>query len=683
MASFWSRAVGPVTSLRGRLASVALLSAAPLFILLLGGALVDRRQTLAAAHNQVLELARLGAQQQDELILGAANLVRTVGRIPDVRAMAAGSCHEILHQIDDDQPTINGLSVARPDGVIVCNSRSEAPDWSVADRPYFQTAMQPGSPPYVVSEMLISRATGKPMVAIAAPFAEADGPVQGVIIAAVGLEWFGRLSQHGLGAPKQIVEVWDTRDGMLIARSPPDPAIQGHRNPRHPVLAAYRVARGEGTIEALDEDRITRVFGFAPLIGGQSGLVLAVGLEKTAVLIQADTALRRRVVFALAAMLGAVLIAMAFARWSLLRPIEALAVAVGRLGGGDLSTRARVSTGGARELRTLCAAFDAMVDRLIDRDNRLAGMQARLAESEAHHRMLAEVASDMITRLGPDFRRTYVSPACRELLGREPEELVGESPSGIVHPDDWPLLEATLNRPLQRGERAACGTYRALRKDGQTVWLESRGRPLPGGDGFVVVTRDVSERVELEEQLREANQQLEAIAMRDGLTGLANRRGFDAAFASELRRAQRIGAPLALAVVDVDYFKRFNDTYGHQAGDVCLQAIAKAVEGALRRPADLAARWGGEEFVALLPNTIAAGGQLMAERIRAAVDALDLPHTGGIGGRITVSVGVAAFETVSAADGPALLAAADAALYAAKAAGRAMVRLAPQIDAFT
>ncbi len=131
-----------------------------------------------------------------------------------------------------------------------------------------------------------------------------------------------------------------------------------------------------------------------------------------------------------------------------------------------------------------------------------------------------------------------------------------------------------------------------------------------------MVTRDVSERVELEERLREANQRLEALAMQDGLAGLANRRRFDAVLASELRRAQRIGAPLALAIV--------------------MWTSPRA---------------GGEEFVALLPNTISAGALLMAGRIRAAVHALGLPHAGGIGSRVTASVGVAAVEVMSASDG--------------------------------
>jgi two-component system, sensor histidine kinase LadS len=150
---------------------------------------------------------------------------------------------------------------------------------------------------------------------------------------------------------------------------------------------------------------------------------------------------------------------------------------------------------------------------------------------------------------------------------------------------------------------------------------------------------------------------------------------------AELRRAVRTGTSVGLAIIDVDFFKRFNDAYGHPAGDACLQAIATAFEGALRRPGDLAARWGGEEFVALLPNTDAAGALTMAERICDAVRSLSLDHMDGIGGRVTVSVGAAAVAIPTASDAAGLLAAADAALYEAKKSGRNAARLASSVEA--
>jgi diguanylate cyclase (GGDEF)-like protein/PAS domain S-box-containing protein len=654
---------GP-NALRSRLAQVSLLASVPLFLLLLAGALQDRAHVLDGARAHVLELARLGAQRQDEVVQEAASLVLTLGRVPDIAQATPGACHRILKEIARDHPRIDSLVVARRDGTIPCYSRSEdKTPITIGDRPYFRAAIAPGALPYVVSDLVVSRGTERPSVIVAA--ALPGDPAPGAVVAAVWLNWFVQLVRDD--SPELVARLVGTRSGAVLARSPPGPP--GPLPDGDPLLTALRAARGTTTLDVTESDGVRRLLGVAPLRGRAAGFVLVVGVDSGAVAAQADARLRRGAAIALAAMSAALLLALAFARWSLLKPIEALAGAAWRIGGGDLGAHAELGPRVAPELRTLAEAFNTMADRL-------AETRASLAESELHHRVLAESASDMITRFGPDFRRTYVSPASRELIGRDPSELVGQSPGGIVHPDDWPLLDATLNRPLQRGEPTSRATYRAIHKDGRSIWLESIGRRLPGGEGFVVVTRDVSARIELEEQLRAANDKLEALVMEDGLTGLANRRCFDAALLQELRQAERARLPLAVAVIDVDHFKAYNDSYGHPAGDRCLQAVARAISGALRRAGDLAARWGGEEFVVLLPATGGSNAERVAETIRAAVRGLDLPHRAGIEGRVTVSVGAASRGRVTADDGPDLIAAADAALYAAKQSGRNRVVLA-------
>lgn len=669
-----SRTARFATSLRSRLAQVSLLASVPLLLLLLAGALQDRDQVLDSARAHVLELARTGAQRQDEVVQEAVSLVRTLTRVPDVAAATPGACYAMLKQLDDDHPRIDSLLVARRDGTIPCYSRSAGPTAiTVGDRPYFQAVIRPDAPPYVVSELLVSRGTGQPSVIVAAGLPAAPGqPTPGAVVAAVGLSWFAELVRDG--PADLIVQLVDTRDGTILAQSPPGP--QATLPPDHPLRVALRAWPGQTTLDVVDAHGVRRLLGVAPLRGHGLGFALVVGLDRDTVSAAADARLRRGVAVALAAMSAALLLALAFARWSLLGPIAALSSAARRIGAGDLNARAEVGTRVGPELGALAGAFNAMADRL-------AATRASLAESEAHHRVLAESASDMITRFGPDFRRTYVSPACRDLIGRAPEELVGHTPGGIVHPDDWPLLDATLNRPLRQGEPTSRATYRAIHKDGRSIWLESIGRRLPDGQGFVVVTRDVSARIELEEQLRAANDKLEALVMQDGLTGLPNRRCFDAVLLQELRQAERAATPLSVAVIDVDQFKAYNDTYGHPAGDVCLRAVADAIAGALRRAGDLAARWGGEEFVVLLPRTGADSARLMAESIRAAVQGLALPHAGGIGGQVTVSIGVASLAQVASGDGPAMIAAADEALYAAKLSGRNAVVLAGGHDART
>lgn len=171
--------------------------------------------------------------------------------------------------------------------------------------------------------------------------------------------------------------------------------------------------------------------------------------------------------------------------------------------------------------------------------------------------------------------------------------------------------------------------------------------------------------------LTAARDRMEQLAQIDFLTGLPNRRRFDAAIQAEWRRAARARAPLTVLLIDIDEFKRFNDRAGHVAGDDCLRAVALAMQREVKREGDLLARFGGEEFVMVAPFTELAGGLALAELLRGAVRALDMAHPASLHGAVTVSIGVATVrpEAGAAAIAP-LLAAADGALYRAKAGGR-------------
>ncbi|MDD5250327.1 MAG: diguanylate cyclase [Rhodocyclaceae bacterium] len=181
----------------------------------------------------------------------------------------------------------------------------------------------------------------------------------------------------------------------------------------------------------------------------------------------------------------------------------------------------------------------------------------------------------------------------------------------------------------------------------------------------------VRARIKNHIDLKRSRDLLQRLTTLDPLTGIDNRRRFDACLATEWGRAAREAHVLSLVMIDVDHFKRFNDRYGHAVGDLCLTAIAAALQGALLRPADVVARFGGEEFACVLPGTDLAGAAQLAERMRAAVEALSISHDGvAIAERVTISLGVAAAMPQSDAQARRLLEAADGALYEAKLAGR-------------
>lgn len=187
-------------------------------------------------------------------------------------------------------------------------------------------------------------------------------------------------------------------------------------------------------------------------------------------------------------------------------------------------------------------------------------------------------------------------------------------------------------------------------------------------------TRAVLQQVVIEQQsldLAETNARLETLAWSDPVTGLANRRAFDRALILEWKRAVRQGSQLAMVMADIDWFKAYNDTYGHPVGDRCLKSVACAIQGALRRPGDVVARYGGEEFGVILPDTGEAGARMVAEAIREAVRDAVIPHAASAHGRVTISLGVAACVPTPTRGSPdELVMAADCYLYAAKAAGR-------------
>lgn len=186
-----------------------------------------------------------------------------------------------------------------------------------------------------------------------------------------------------------------------------------------------------------------------------------------------------------------------------------------------------------------------------------------------------------------------------------------------------------------------------------------------------LLQQEVCDRLAAETALQAANQELQRLAHLDGLTQVANRRCFDDYLAQEWRRLAREQLPLSLILCDVDFFKQYNDTYGHQVGDTCLCQIANAIRSAINRPADLVARYGGEEFVVILPNTPLSGAVQVGQKIRSQVAQLQIAHTGSqISQFVTLSFGIASIIPLPDGDVTQLITMTDRALYQAKLAGR-------------
>ena len=236
----------------------------------------------------------------------------------------------------------------------------------------------------------------------------------------------------------------------------------------------------------------------------------------------------------------------------------------------------------------------------------------------------------------------------------------------MENPGDWTpiifLSSLGKDEDIEKGISAGGDDY--LHKPVSQVVLNAKIRAMQR----IIQMR--TSLVVLARKLDTANQELKRLSASDGLTGIANRRFFDEYISREWRRARRSASSMALMMCDVDHFKLYNDTYGHQAGDDCLRQVANAIATNLERASDIAARYGGEEFAVVLPETAIGGTLFVAEKIRHAIHILNIPHSASQFGRVTLSIGIAAAAPDPDNASDALIKAADLALYRAKHEGR-------------
>ncbi len=313
---------------------------------------------------------------------------------------------------------------------------------------------------------------------------------------------------------------------------------------------------------------------------------------------------------------------------------------------------------------------------IIDEDNALIELQSvgrdvteqrqaeqTLRDSETRYRRIIETAQEGIWQIDADNRTTFVNARMAEMLGYTVEEMMGKSLFEFMD-DAW--RKAAMRHADDRlPDRAEQHDFKFRRKDGGELWamisansiLDEQG----GYAGALAMVADITDRKRMEETLRR-------LATQDSLTGLFNRRYFFVVAKREFQRSQRYGHPLALLLLDIDYFKRINDGYGHRAGDQVLRTVAGIMRVSLRQ-VDIPCRYGGEEFVMLLPETPLDTAMAVAQRLGATLAATPVPTEKGPV-TVTVSIGVAALINGENLTLDLLLERADQAMYAAKQAGR-------------
>ena len=289
-----------------------------------------------------------------------------------------------------------------------------------------------------------------------------------------------------------------------------------------------------------------------------------------------------------------------------------------------------------------------------------------LYRREQEFAALAERSPDIIARIDRSLRVCYINPAVERLTGRPREWFLGKTPAEReLSQEDVITREQALRQVFDSGQELVV-EHKNPSLTGER-YFQSHLVPEFGPDNTVkyvlVVDRDIHD-------LKRAQQALEELTLLDPLTGIANRRFLERFVGREWLREARYHLPVAAIMIDIDHFKDYNDRYGHAQGDECLRQVVKVLRESLHRPADTLVRYGGEEFLVLLPESDVAAAQEIAERLRQAVEAQNLVHSASpIADRVTISLGVGA-RNAHEGEFDDLLAAADAALYRAKEKGR-------------
>ncbi len=268
-------------------------------------------------------------------------------------------------------------------------------------------------------------------------------------------------------------------------------------------------------------------------------------------------------------------------------------------------------------------------------------------------------------------------------IGPQIESLLGWSPQSWATVDDWAarMHEDDRERVVNfcvtqsKGGFDHEADYRALTKDGRHVWLRDVVHVVRNLDGsvnsLVGFMFDISERKIAEEQLAALQKELEILSFVDGLTGIANRRRFDQVMKTEWANARRNSQPLSLVMIDIDHFKAYNDHYGHLQGDESLKRAAQALSAAATRPRDAVARFGGEEFALILPESDAASAQKIAERCRRLMFKEQIAHAASpVSQILTLSLGVGTVVPTQEGGMMEFIDAVDRQLYQAKQQGR-------------
>lgn len=647
---------------RSRMVTLISTAILPFLALIAAGIIFSYDEADRAARRNVASDAQLSAAKFSRIFLDAKVVLGTLRGMPPLQTADRPRCDSFVQKVLANQPVFVTMGIVDEQGNIVCHNKPDATG-KFGDAELARRMAQAAPDDLVVGRFMIGPVSKKPTVAVMMRLPSTKNGERLSLFGSLNLDIFSHLAKSIAAGTNHTVALIEPANQRVLVSWPAIGSF-GAAFPDHPLIQAIAQNPQGGTSFSIGFDSVHRFFGYAPVIDATgSSLAVSLGLPENEAFADVQVRSNYAIVLSALAFVIATLLSATIAYWTQLRPLVRLVQKSERIGDGEFSDQVVIEPWQAHEFRGLASSLNKTAHKLLVAQE----IERRTIESDRRFRLVADNTADMITVIDPTGTRTFVSGACREILGFEPEELIGKNALQLVVAEDRDRVKELFGK-TSRSEDGGSERYRVARKDGSLLWVEVSGRRMPGSGDFVFTMRDISKRKAVEAELEAANIRLSRLATIDELTGINNRRELNRRLDLEARRAAREGLPLSVLLIDVDHFKSFNDTYGHLEGDRCLQEVAGAISNAIGRPSDSCARYGGEEFAVLLPNTSQEEAWARAEIIRDAVASLNRKHSGNEVGHVTISIGVVTSN--GQLEQRELLKLADDALYSAKRSGR-------------
>lgn len=641
-----------------------------------------------AMKNAVVErntrLAEEIAFDIDGMFAEKIKILKFAANTEEMKSMNPDRQGTVLRGIVAQYPDMQLAVVSNAAGQQIARWDGQAVDQSITylDRDYYHRVMTTGTT--AISGVIIAKSTQRLGIVIAEPITDYDQTVRGVLIINIELQ---KLINH-VGEIKigntGYAYIVNSKGEIII--HPDRGLIENGTDESHltPIMAAIN---GETGWVEYESDNQRRLAGYSYVPSTKWGVIAQQPLNEA--MYNVIRLKNHSIVLMVGAASIAMLIGLAIAG-ALAKPIADISAATNRLAEGDLTIKLAVRS--SDEMGQLADNFNNMTIQLVKRDE-------ALRENEEKYRSLVENVNIGVYRITNSFEQGFmqVNPAMAKIFGYDQvAEFRKKSLLSLFHNSveiKKVLADATGNGFVKNREISLS------KRDGNLIWCSLTITPQYDEQGSIKwldgVIEDITERKqaadnlhrahnELENQvarrtqeLMTANEELQRISFLDSLTGIANRRYFDEILKKECQRSKRNNTPLTLIMIDVDYFKVYNDTYGHVIGDNCLKRVAEILNVSTKRDTDLVARYGGEEFAVILPNTDVRGAGIVGETMRANVEKLGIKHQNSPrDGNVTISVGIAVVEGAWDIMPMDIIAEADQALYQAKRRGRNRIEMA-------